>query len=278
MIVRLILALMLPLGLTACLTLGTLRSEIISDHAPQGSPKKDTSQTSQPLKLPAWWNAADPLPIEKRNCVRCHLTAGRELTAPLREFARSVHDLAKLSCNDCHGGDTNNDATAHESEHGFIGTKLSAHMAVCTGCHERETLGFRKSKHFWDLTKSINRKYPACVDCHGNHDIGKPPAEFSLTTVCTECHKKFTAEMSETAAVVAENDLLWKTLRQVQARNKDAADPTPDQFRQERERVRALTGRLIHRAGPITAQELQALTDQSRKLREGLETWLKAQK
>ena len=31
------------------------------------------------------------LPIEKTNCVRCHLTAGRELTVPVRDFARSVH-------------------------------------------------------------------------------------------------------------------------------------------------------------------------------------------
>src|SRR5208337_2615168 len=80
---------------------------------------------NQPLKLPAWWKKGDPLPIEKSNCVRCHLTAGRELTIPVRDFARSIHDLAKLTCNKCHGGDTKNDATAHEAEHGFIGTKLS---------------------------------------------------------------------------------------------------------------------------------------------------------
>src|SRR5436305_10107290 len=91
-----------------------------------------------PLKLPANWNPRDPLPIEKTNCVRCHLTAGRELTVPVRDFARSVHDRANLSCNDCHGGNTAEDATAHEAEHGFIGTKLSAHMSACASCHGLE--------------------------------------------------------------------------------------------------------------------------------------------
>src|SRR5262245_4813650 len=84
----------------------------------------------KPLKLPFGWKADAPLPVRKTNCVRCHLTAGRELTTPVRDFARSVHDRGGLSCNDCHGGNTADDATAHEGEHGFIGTKLSAHMAA----------------------------------------------------------------------------------------------------------------------------------------------------
>src|SRR5262245_65082366 len=55
---------------------------------------------AKPLKLPAGWNPRDPLPLEKSNCMVCHLTAGRELTTPVRDFARSVHDRARLSCND----------------------------------------------------------------------------------------------------------------------------------------------------------------------------------
>jgi hypothetical protein len=128
------------------------------------------------------------------------------------------------------------------------------------------------------LTKSINRKYPACVDCHGNHDIGKPPTEFALTNVCTDCHKQFAKDMPEAAAVVFENDLLWKTLRQIQAKNKDVGEPIPETFQRERERVRSATGRLIHRPGPITAQEAQAVNEQSKHLRQGLEAWLKQQK
>ena len=231
-----------------------------------------------PLKLPDWWKSGDPLPTEKTNCVRCHLTAGRELTVPIRDFARSVHDRAHLSCHDCHGGNTEKDSEAHEPQHDFIGTKLSAHMAGCSGCHSREALTFRKGKHYWDLNKSINRKYPVCVDCHGNHDIGKPPAEFSLTNVCTDCHKQFTKELPHLAAVVAQNDLLWQTLRKVHAKNEKADEPTPAPFVEELDNVRSKTARLMHGTAPITAEQAQGLNDRVRQLRAGLETWLREQK
>jgi hypothetical protein len=245
---------------------------------PADDKAKPAAPGEQPLKLPAWWKKGDPLPLEKSNCVRCHLNAGRELTDAVRDFARSVHDLNRLTCYNCHGGDSKNDVSAHEPEHGFIGTKMSAHMTKCVGCHTRETLGFKKGKHYWDMTKGINRGYPACIDCHGNHDIGNPPAAFSLNNVCTDCHKQLDKELPQAAAVVAANDQLWKTLRQVYAKNKDAADPVPEEFRRERERVRSLTSRLIHRAGPITPQEAQEATQRTEKLRDQLDAWLKNQK
>jgi hypothetical protein len=237
--------------------------------------QSDSAAKDKPLKLPEWWKPGDPLPIEKTNCVKCHLTAGRELTVPLRDFARSVHDRVHMSCNDCHGGNTKDDTSAHEPEHHFIGTKLSAHMAACAACHVQEAEGFKKGKHYWDLEKSINRKYPACVDCHGNHDVGKPPPDFTLTNVCTDCHKQFAKEMPHAAAIVAENDGLWQVLRKVHAKNNKVDDPTPAAFRKDLKKVRATTSRLIHRTVPITAEEARDLNGRVRRLREGLETWLK---
>jgi formate-dependent nitrite reductase cytochrome c552 subunit len=259
------------------LTLVVLGLALAAPVSPGPSPSRALGPRGEdpPLKLPEWWKQGDPLPVAKSNCVRCHLTAGRELTVPVRDYARSAHDLAGLSCNDCHGGDTKNDATAHEAEHGFIGTKLSAHMAACAGCHRRQAESLARSKHFWDLAKGVNRKFPACVDCHGNHDIGNPPAEFALANVCTDCHKQFASQFPHDAAVVAENDRLWKVLRQVHARNRDAADPVPEAFRREVERVRAQTARLVHRATPITVQEEGALNERARKLSDQLETWLR---
>jgi hypothetical protein len=232
---------------------------------------------TQPLKLPADWNPRDPLPIEKSNCMRCHLTAGRELTVPVRDFVRSVHDLAYLSCNDCHGGNTKEDSSAHEEKHGFIGTKLSAHMSACTTCHPLEARWFQRGKHYWDLSRRINRDYPVCIDCHGAHDIGRPPAAFSMTNVCTDCHKQFAKDFAPTAAVIAENDRLWQALRKVHARNNQAEEPTPAAFRKELKSVRTSTSRLIHGARPVRAEEAEALNQRVRRLREKLEGWLKEQ-
>ncbi len=247
-----------------------------AEPAPQG--KKVLPAKDEPLKLPKEWKAEDPLPIVKSNCVRCHLNAGRELTAPLRDFARSSHDLAHLSCNDCHGGDTEHDATAHEHEHGFIGTKMSAHIAACASCHATEAKQFAGSKHYWDLSKRINRDYPVCVDCHGNHDIGRPPADFALTTVCTDCHKKFDKDFPQAAAVVAENDHLWKVLRQVQAKYKTGAESVPEPFARDVARVRTSTAKLMHTATAVTPEEARALNERVEKLCGRLEEWLRTQK
>ncbi len=242
------------------------------------APKKPAPAGDAPLKLPPGWNPEDPLPLVKTNCVRCHLTAGRELTVPLRDFAKSAHDRARLSCNDCHGGDTEHDATAHEHEHGFIGTKMSAHIAACAGCHAAEAKAFNSSKHYWDLSKRINRDYPVCVDCHGNHDIGRPPPDFTLTNVCTDCHKQFAKDFPQAAAVVTENDRLWKVMRQVQVKNKNAAEPVPERFAREVSKARASTAKLMHHTDPLTPDEVKALNDRVRKLADGLEEWLRTQK
>lgn len=214
----------------------------------------------------------DPLPREKTNCVRCHATAGRELTVPVLDFAQSVHDRAKLSCNDCHGGNTENDAMAHEQEFGFIGTKLSAHMAACSECHAEEAATFRKSPHYWDLTRRINREYPVCIDCHGNHDVGKPPAEFALANVCSDCHKDLEAEYPAVAKIVADSDRLWKTLRIV--RTKGANQPVPGQLQSEWAKVRRAFGRAMHLPGNVTKAQADALNARVDRLNDGLKRWL----
>jgi hypothetical protein len=205
------------------------------------------------------------------------LTAGRELTAPVHQFARSVHDRVKLSCNDCHGGNTDDDATAHEHDFGFIGTKLSAHMAACGDCHVEEADAFRKGPHYWDLSKRINRDYPVCVDCHGNHDVGKPPPEFSLMNVCTDCHNNIAEKYSGTASLVAENDRLWQALRQVHSKNGGSSDPTPAEFRSEVAKLRYATARLMHTSAPISAEQAEAINSRAARLRKELEAWLRTE-
>jgi hypothetical protein len=227
-----------------------------------------------PVRLPRWWKAGEPVPIVKSNCVRCHLTAGRELTAPAQDFARSVHDLHGMTCSDCHGGNRDKDESAHEPEFGFIGTKLSAHMAGCAECHDEQAEAAKSGPHYWDFSKQVNLKYPVCSDCHGHHDVEKPPAEFSLKTVCRECHLNFEHDMPHAAAVVIENDRLWDVIRKVQERNVKNEKPVPDQFHQDLEAARHLTAELIHPAHKITEKQAAELNVHVQMLRGRLERWL----
>ena len=227
-----------------------------------------------PVRLPRWWKAGDPVPMVKSNCVRCHLTAGRELTAPAQDFARSVHDLYGMTCSDCHGGNRDKDESAHEAEFDFIGTKLSAHMAGCAECHGEQAEAVKSGPHYWDFSKQINLKYPVCSDCHGHHDVEKPPAEFALKTVCRECHLNFEHDMPALAAVVIENDRLWSVIRKVQDRNLTNEKPVPEQFHHDLEAARHLTATLIHPARKISEKQAGELNAQVRAVRSRLEDWL----
>src|SRR6266702_798134 len=100
---------------------------------PEGEPAK------KKLVKPENWPVGHPLPLVGSNCASCHLTAGRELTAAVVNFVRSVHDLNEMTCYDCHGGNTRDDIKAHEGEFGFIGTKKSAHIEGCGNCHSHES-------------------------------------------------------------------------------------------------------------------------------------------
>jgi len=226
------------------------------------------------LKFPRWWKAGEPVPKVKSNCVRCHLTAGRELTAPVEDFAHSVHDLAGMTCSDCHGGNREKDSSAHEEEFGFIGTKLSAHMAGCADCHSEQAEQVKSGPHYWDFSKKINLDYPVCIDCHGQHDVGKPPAEFALKTVCTECHLHFDQKMPAVASVVTENDRLWDVLRKVQEKNVKSEQPIPERFHHDLAQARELTAQLIHPARKLTEKDAADLNTKVTKIRGELEAWL----
>jgi hypothetical protein len=77
--------------------------------------------------------------------------------------------------------------------------------------------------------------------------------------------------------VVTENDRLWQTLRQVQKKNRKEPEPIPKHFQKELNACRSATGKLMHRAAPVTQMEAQELNARVNRLREGLEKWLRAE-
>lgn len=211
-----------------------------------------------------------PLPLEKSNCVKCHTTAGRELTEAVYSFAHSVHDWNGLSCNDCHGGNTEVDAKAHLEEFGFIGTKMSAHLAKCRSCHEDQAKTLAASKHYWDHDAKLNPKFPLCVDCHGNHDVGNPPPEFSLSLVCEDCHKDYRAKYPNFAALTDANDALWKDLRGYRSRHPAGPEQTPEKLRQEIAAVRAETSGIMHGVAALSDARAADLIQKVAALRKKL--------
>jgi formate-dependent nitrite reductase cytochrome c552 subunit len=249
---------------------------------PKAQEKGNAKQAPAAVKKlvkPKGWPEGHPLPIVGSNCASCHLTAGRELTAAAINFTRSVHDLNEMTCYDCHGGNTSDDVKAHEDEFGFIGTKKSAHIARCTECHDEAVEVLASGPHAWDFGKKINTEYPMCFDCHGNHDIGNPPADFKLAAMCADCHDKPEKEFPNLASVVKENDRMWETLRKVHKKNLvKPENPVPPEFRDEVDSLRADTMKLIHTSKEVAAAEAAAVNKRADALRTRLEMWLQSAK
>lgn len=211
-----------------------------------------------------------PEPIVKTNCVRCHLKAGRDLTEAVHTFAQSRHDFEELSCNDCHGGNTEVDADAHSRKFGFLGTKMSAHLGKCRECHEEPASVLAKGPHFWDHDQRLNPEFPLCVDCHGNHDVGNPPAEFSLTLVCQDCHEDYRQKFPAYAAVTDENDALWTDLRAYRAKHPGGPAAMPEDLAEALAEVRSATSTVIHGAHALDAKAAETLHRKVASLRKKL--------
>ncbi|MBI3840062.1 MAG: cytochrome c3 family protein [Planctomycetia bacterium] len=241
--------------------------------------KPQVEPVRKKLVAPKNWPDGHPLPIVGSNCAACHLTAGRELTAAVTNFVRSVHDINEMTCYDCHGGNSRDDVKAHEGEFGFIGTKKSAHIQGCSECHSEEAELLASGPHHWDFTTRINTEYPLCFDCHGNHDIGNPPADFKLAAMCGDCHDKPQKDFPNIAAVVNENDKLWGTLRKVHKKNiANTENPVPPRFRKDVDSLRTDTMQIIHSAMEISSATASSLNGRAEKLRLGLENWLQSTK
>jgi hypothetical protein len=215
-------------------------------------------------------SSKQPEPTEKSNCVVCHLKAGRELTDAVHTFALSVHDAQGLSCNDCHGGNTEVDAKAHEEEFGFIGTKISAHLETCTSCHEDPAADFAKGPHYWNQSEKINIDFPLCIDCHGNHDVGNPPPDFSMSLVCTDCHDDFATKFAAEKSITETNDRLWESIRKWREAN-PGIKRVPDALEEELASIRTKTAAIIHPARKVTDAEAQSLNKQVEEFRKKLD-------
>ena len=133
---------------------------------------------------------------------------------------------------------------------------------MCSECHVDQAERLAAGPHHWDFSKRINTKYPTCVDCHGNHDIGNPPADFKLTDMCLDCHHKLDQDYPNIASVVSSGDRLAAVLREVRQKTIREPDPIPEPFRADLASLRSDTMETIHASKEITADQAAKLNAQ----------------
>lgn len=150
-----------------------------------------------------------PIPsvYAKDTCIDCHKdekfrVQNKKLFDYYSNWKNSSHDLAGVTCTDCHGGNptkTDKDA-AHKD--GFSSPRVSEEVfykeipRICgsSKCHEAVLKNFTESKHFKALVEE--GKGPHCATCHGSAN-----AEIYYTSIiaktCVACHNEETKNLPE---------------------------------------------------------------------------------
>ena len=140
------------------------------------------------------WTSAGTVEAQQaaatNTCVSCHAGLDDEdMSLPVAEWRRSVHNPAGISCQDCHGGNpaSNVEDEAHDVEMDFVGLPDPYIIhELCGECHQVQMDNYVPSPHglegdFW----------PNCVDCHANHEVLFPTASLiSIPDNCEDCHEQ----------------------------------------------------------------------------------------
>jgi nitrate/TMAO reductase-like tetraheme cytochrome c subunit len=166
--------------------------------------------------------AETPAVVAPNFCVECHgnpdfLVTAKKLYDYYQEWEISVHRQEDVSCEDCHGGnsETRDKKRAH-------GTEVSGGLAVgsavsfqnipstCGECHDDIYEGYRQSNHFAHLRKKKQEKQgPNCVTCHGSINATVLNVN-TVQAVCQRCHNEETKNHPELPAKA--NDILDRFL------------------------------------------------------------------
>lgn len=157
---------------------------------------------------------------EEDVCIECHSSdkmkpAFKSIT---EEWRASWHAQNKISCHDCHGGDTKDAAMAMSRQRGFVGTpKYGEVPDFCGKCHIGILKNYLDSGHGKALKSS--EKGPNCVTCHGSHGIQKASIDIISEQRCSKCHSYERAKIMKQALFVTEKKLgeLESSVRRLRA-------------------------------------------------------------
>lgn len=123
-------------------------------------------------------------PIGTEACAGCHADA-------MQGFRSSVHNDARVGCEDCHGAGSLHaaDDTTHGHIHRFKDEGAEGANGSCLRCHADESAlhGWRSARHA--------RESVRCVDCHTIHALkAARDLRQARNEVCARCHGREVAE------------------------------------------------------------------------------------
>ncbi len=123
-------------------------------------------------------------------CQQCHLGNYERAQDSVHQSALDKGDKNAAVCSDCHNPHTQTRLT-HPDTNELL---PNAHLLIpqtCARCHSAIYDQYKESVHGQALTDFHNPDVPACIDCHGVHNIQNPTTTAfrnSSTEICAKCH------------------------------------------------------------------------------------------
>lgn len=138
----------------------------------------------------------------------CHKEMEEELLQPVIAFEQDIHEQVGLGCEDCHGGNPNEEDIDLAKDKTFIGKpERTAVPRLCASCHSdanymkrfNPSLRVDQLTLYWisqhgQLLKKGDSKIAVCTDCHGIHGIqtaNHPKSwafPWNIPETCGRCH------------------------------------------------------------------------------------------
>jgi hypothetical protein len=147
----------------------------------------------------------------KGTCVECHRdiklrSQNKILSDYYTNWKDSTHEIADVTCRDCHGGDPakTDKEEAHKDDFSSLTSvnKTSFKMIPkrCGKCHEAVLKNFLESEHYKALIEK--GAGPHCATCHGSVNVSVYYTSV-IARSCKECHNEYTNNRPE---IVGEAD------------------------------------------------------------------------
>ena len=239
----------------------------------------DTEQSPVPKKFvkPDNWPKGHPLPLEASNCATCHLTAGRELTAAVINFTRSVHDLQHMSCSDCHGGNTENDVARTRKSLASLAPRRALTSSIAASATTRRP-------KCWPRVRTPGTSRRRSIPSFRCASIAT-----AITTLATlRPISSWRPGVPIVTISPKRSSPIWRPwwlatissggrcVRYVSSNIESTENPVPEPFRKEVDSLRHATMNAIHKSAEISPADAEKLNQRSDALRKQLDQWLQS--